>query len=152
MKKLLVLSSLLAITGTALAVNQEKNVDTAPKMYLSVLDTSSQVPRSVDNRVYSVSNKNLQLCWFVRDMQFAPSNQVVEVFIAPNDKGQFMKADATISKNSNIHTIRSSKKATNDEVISNCWRFDNTDPLGKYTLDLQVNDFVFKGVQFELVK
>lgn len=152
MKRLFVLSSLLVATGTALAANQEQNVGVVPKMYLSILDTSSKVARDIGSREYSVSNKNLQLCWSVRDMPFLLSNHVIEVFIAPDDKGKFVNAGARVSKSDNVHSIHSIKQAINNEEISSCWSFDDTDPLGKYTLELQVNDLLFKGVQFELVK
>lgn len=147
------LATAIAATTSAYA-NTENKTATEPKMYLAVLDVSNKVARNTNSLQYSVSNKNLQLCWTAKDMKFDPANnnKVLEVFTTPSDKSVFMKPGSTVTKEGNVVYIRSTKKSEKGEHITACWRFDNTDPLGKYNLGVQINDVQFSGLQFELVK
>lgn len=158
MKKILVMATaVVAIfaSNVSLAENKETKVKVQPKIALRVLDTSGKVVRDTGSLSYSVSNKNLMLCWDAFDMEFqsGKQNNVVEIFVAPNENVKFMKQGATVRKVDNSVTVNSLSVATNgDKLLQSCWLFDNTDPLGKYSLSVQINDIIFDSLSFELVK
>lgn len=157
MKKTLIMVALTAIfaSNISLAENKETKATTAPKVVLRVLDTSGKVAHDTGSRIYSVSNKNLMLCWDAFDMQFASgnNNRVIETFVAPNADAKFVKPASTVRKVDNSIIVNSASVAVNgDKVLQSCWMFDKTDPLGKYSLTVQINDIVFDGLSFELVK
>lgn len=127
--------------------------ETKPHLKLGVYDTSTKVAKDI-GLTYSVSNKNLMLCWTVVNMKFdaANRNQVVEVFDAPTSSANFAKPGATVRKVDNKISISSIIPSANNEYIQHCWKFDNTDPLGKYKMNVQVNETSFGPLEFELVK
>lgn len=152
MKKLLAVTALLVL-GTAYADN-EKKVPVQPKMTLAVVDISNKVARPLKERKYSVSNKNLRLCWNVFDVPFASgnANKITEIFTAPSEEAKFIKPGANVVKDKAVSYVHSNTRSVNNEYIQNCWQFDQNDPLGTYQFKLLLNNFEFSEVKFELVK
>lgn len=146
MKKALVLLTAL-VSASAFAETQP--VDTRPMMKFGVYDTSNKVAREVPGNKYSISNKHHRLCWVAFNMPFQPSNQVVEVFNSPKN-AKF--SGAVSSKDGKTHTIKLHTASSNNEFLERCWRFEKTDPKGKYSLSVSVNDVTFPATQFEVVK
>ena len=139
------------VSATAFAENQPLN--TQPMMKFGVFDTSNKVPREVAGNKYSISNKNHKLCWAAFNMPFQPTNQVIEVFNSPK-KAKFSdpQGSAVSSKDGKTHTISLNMKSVNNEFIERCWNFDKNDPLGKYSLEVKVNNIGFPVQTFEVVK
>lgn len=156
MKKLIALAS-LAFTYNVYA-NTEDNVkkaeDRQPSMYLSVFDISGKVAKDLQSRKYSVSKKNLLLCWTAYNMQFSPDNRnkVTEIFVAPNDKAKFILPGSTIQTNGNTTYVNSVMASVNNEYVQHCWGLDERDPVGKYSFSLQINGTSFGPTEYEVVK
>lgn len=145
-------TGMVLLSGMVLA---NGTTQTPPMLKAGVYDISNKVARDTGD-TYSISNKNLRLCWAAFNMPFEVGNQnkIVQVFVAPNNKAKFSNPNGStaVSKDGKTSTVTSMKASRNNEVIEECWQFDNTDPLGKYTLSVQVNNVAFGAYQFELVK
>lgn len=154
MKKLLALASIATVGALTVSLPAVAQTVEIPRAYLSVMDMSGTVAKNTGNNIYSVSNSNLQLCWAASGIPLEPANlnKVTELFIAPSVKAKFVKEGATIKVENERSAITSMMSSTDDKIIQACWRFDQNDPLGKYTLRLNVNDIQFDDLVFELVK
>lgn len=145
-------AGMVLLSGMAFANGAAQN---PPMLKAGVYDISNKVARDIGD-TYSISNKNLRLCWSAFNMPFEAGNKnrVTQVFVAPNNKAKFSSptGSTAVSKDGKTSTVTSMVASRNNEVIEECWRFDNTDPLGKYTLSVQVNDVAFGAYEFELVK
>lgn len=154
MKKSLVLAMSLAVSTSVFAANEPAKTQPTnqPMIKVAVYDVSNKVAREVGHQ-YSVSNKNLRLCWAAFNMSFQPSNTIVEEFFSPA-KAKFSEPNGSVvtSKDAKKHTVTTSLAAQNNEYIQKCWHFDKSDPLGKYKLNIRVNNTQFDGLEFELVK
>lgn len=157
MKKALCLA--LGLITTYAVANTETSapadVNNQPKMKVAVYDVSNKIARDVGNKFSLKESKNQRLCWAVFDMPFQPNgNVVIEEFTAPSSKSKFVDSTASIvvSADGKTSTITRSMSAQNNEFIEHCWRFDNSDPLGKYKFTLRVNDIAFGPYEFEIVK
>lgn len=123
-----------------------------PKLALRVFDTSSKVARPLAKNELSISQKH-ELCWIAFDMPFQAMNNVTEVFQTPEaSKYSAPNAVVTSSKDNKTHTITSTRKVDSNGNLSNCWKFDNSDPKGKHTLSVRINDIIFPAQSFEIVK
>lgn len=160
MKKSLVIT--LALFSATAVANQSGDKRTEqiqfvnqPMLQLEVFDKSNTVARPVAGRKYSVSNKNHSLCWTAWNIPFLPrNNKSIEVFTSPKS-AKFMSPDASVitQDNGKMHVVTNFNiQVTNNEFIQRCWLFDKNDPLGKYTLTVQVNDIQYPTQTFELVK
>lgn len=161
MKKYLTLAtSLLAMSSFTLA--EEKTVQSvqataeakSPMISLYVLDSSSKIAHPLKTTTYSVKNtKTHQLCWTAVNVPFKASNEVIESFVAPAESTFMAKEGSVISsKDKTKHEITYRKPSTNNEFIGNCWKFDDSDPKGKYSLQVRVNDILFPVQNFEVTK
>ena len=139
------------VSATAFAESQA--INTQPMMKFGVFDTSNKVVREVADNKYSISNKNHTLCWTAFNMPFQPDNNIVEIFKSPK-KANFSdpQGNSTTSEDGQTHTISLNMKSVNNEFIERCWNFDKNDPLGKYTLEVKVNDINFPVQTFEVVE
>lgn len=156
MKKYLLLAMAFAST-TALAntqVNTNATKETKPSMMaLTTVDVSGKVAKPLNSTVYSLSREKTELCWEVINVPFTAKNKVTEVFNAPA-KSKFTAPGSSIivTNDDKTHTIVSYVANSNNEFIRKCWKFDKADPIGNYTLDLQVNDVIFPTQKFSVVK
>lgn len=151
MKKLVMLIGSLCFATTALAQTEH---NTLPKMNFGVFDISNKVVRKLENNRLSIAKaKDQTLCWAVFDMPLSGNNQVTEVFRSPSAMQFVDRGTSKVSTDKMVHTLKNQIKSTdNGASIQKCWSFDHTDPKGKYTLDLQVNDIVFPTQQFEITQ
>lgn len=153
MKHLLAIALGVLTTSVAFSADQTASAprDTRPMMRFGVFDTSNAVARQVEK--YSASNPAHRLCWAAFNMPFQPSNQIIEVFKSPQ-KANFMDpaSRTTSSKDGKTHTIETSLPSSNGEFIERCWAFDTKDPIGKYSVDIKVNDVTYPTQYFEVVK
>lgn len=144
-KALIILATLTSVTAFA----ETSQVNNQPMMKFGVYDVSNTVAKEVSGNKYSISNKHHRLCWTAFNMPFQPSNQVVEVFTSPKN-AKF--SGAVSSKDGKTHTIKLHTASSNNEFLERCWRFEKTDPKGKYSLSVSVNDVTFPTVPFSVVK
>lgn len=151
------LLSLLALPAFA---NTNAQQETAPQptnkppmLKLAVYDFSNNVRREVEGRKYSINNKNHQLCWVGFNMPLQFKNAVTEIFVSPS-KTVFSIPSASVltSKDGKTHTISENVEAVDNQFITRCWKFDNKDPRGKYTVQVKINDVYFDPQSFEVVK
>ncbi|SUT86427.1 Uncharacterised protein [Actinobacillus ureae] len=150
------MKKLFALALTAVSVSSyaetKPAVNTQPMLRMQVLDMSSNVPSPVANNQLSLSKKH-QLCWVAFNMPFKASNQVVEVLQAPSTlKVTSEDGNVVSTSDQQTHRITTLLKSSNNERLDKCWGFEKTDPTGKYSLTIQVNDVVFPPQPFEVVK
>lgn len=159
MKKYLALATSLFV-ASSVAFAEEKPTQPAnsmadqPRIALFVLDSSGKVARPLPTTTYSIKNSKIyQLCWTAVKLPFKATNEVVEVFNAP-DKSVFTAKNGSVisSKDQKTHEITYRKPSVNNEAISNCWRFDKTDPKGSYSLQVRVNDIQFPVQTFTVTE
>lgn len=157
MKKTLSLIAIaLSMTSAAFAASVEgapQKIE--PKLHLSVYEKANEMaqPKDLNTRDVSRSATNLQLCW-VAEGTFKKEVQVVEIFKAPA-RTSFILAGSgtsTASPDKKTHTLVGTRQVANGTTVHNCWRFDKQDPIGEYTLTLQVDDISFTPVKFNVVK
>ncbi len=150
-KSFVVLLGLLSAAALANNAGGEQQGN-QPMLNLAVYDTSTQVAKPLGTQ-YSVSAKGIQLCWVAFNMPFSANNKVIEIFQSP-DKATFSDTVGLVvsSEDKLWHKVSSSLSSQNNEFIQRCWAFDKNDPLGKYTLDIQINNVRFASQEFELVK
>lgn len=131
--------------------NQNKQSQ-PPKIKLAVYELNNDVPTEV-GRKYSVSNKNHQLCWAAFNIPLEGRNQVIERFVSPS-RSVFSDPEGhvTSSPDGITHVVQTTQSNKNNEYLLRCWRFNHTDPLGRYSLEVQVNDIRFPTQTFELVR
>ncbi|KMK51664.1 hypothetical protein RO21_04765 [[Actinobacillus] muris] len=153
MKKSLVALAFLSASVFASSEPQVSQTipQNAPVLRFGVVDTSNKIAQEV-GLTYSIANKHHELCWTAFNLPFQMQNKVVEVFISPK-AAQFTSAGATVaySKDKKTHTI-TTMMPNRQETVGKCWRFDKNDPLGKYKVDIRVDDIIFPTQTFELVK
>lgn len=142
--------SLISLTSIA-----QDNViqDNLPRLKLAVYDFSTSTPKEV-GRTYSLSNKHHRLCWTAFNMPFEPlNNQVTQIFTTPDKNTKFTipAAKTEVSENGLSTIITTTQPSSKQGVMENCWEFEKTDPLGKYTLAVQINDIVFSAIDFNVI-
>ncbi len=157
MKKLLIF--ILALTLSCVGwwyltkmKTPQKYADGKPAITLRIVDAKGQVPIFITGNQLSLSQEH-KLCWATVNMRFDTKVHVVEEFHTP-EKMSFAAPDTQVatSPDGKNHLLTTLLDSTNGEYVSRCWAFDNNDPIGKYKVDIQVNDYFFKGLEFEVIK
>ena len=58
-----------------------------------------------------------------------------------------------VSEDKKTHTITTTRDALNQgKTVVNCWKFDEKDPRGQYTIQVQVGEIVYAPLTFNVVK
>lgn len=152
---LLVLSTSSAFASQVPSLKRTQEINNQPMLELEVykIAESTQMMNLVKGRKISRTQQNQRLCWTAFNMPFDAHNRIVEIFTSPKSI-QFSSEDSLVkvSKDKKQHTIQTNVKSYNNEYIQRCWRFEQKDPVGKYTLSIQVNDVKFPAQTFEVVK
>ncbi|WGE32615.1 pseudouridine synthase [Actinobacillus genomosp. 2] len=145
------LSSVTAIANTTPDTTPAK--ETRPMLAIYLLDLNGKVAKPIRSTTYSVSQKNLHLCWEAVNVPFTAKNQVTEIFNAPAP-AKFTEQGVTVvsSNDGKTHTISRQLASHNNEFIRKCWKFDKTDPKGEYTLQVRINNIEFPAMPFNIVK
>lgn len=158
MKKGLLLLTVMisnSILAQPTTLNQTTQQPTPPMLKLGVYDLSGKVPKDVGLK-YSIKNKNLQLCWAAFNMPFSPTNQneVIQQFVSPKKTAYngLNNANIVVSPDGKTTTIKLILPSHQNQFIEQCWKYEKSDPLGKYKLTVRVNDIQFDTLEFELVK
>lgn len=129
------------------------STESYPKLKLAVYDFSNNVRREVEGRKYSIKNKHHQLCWVAFNMPLQFKNKVTERFVSP---GRLNFMDQSVQSNSSedgkTHIVSSTLESLNNEYVARCWAFDEKDPKGKYTLEVNLNEVSFPPQEFEIIE
>lgn len=154
MKKSLTLVSLFLSTNLFANTPAPQSTEVPqPKLVLQVMDFSRKVATALPENKLSRSNAKLQLCWTAFDMPFLPTNHVVQQISSPRG-GKFVATvgSSISSKDGTTHTITSTMEDKGRGALSQCWQFDKTDPIGKYSIAVRINNTNFPAMPFEIVK
>ncbi len=93
---------------------------------------------------------NKTFCWVVRDLpQDRETVSSLITFQTPQ-KANFSRNDI-VSKDKTIHQF-SGRLTVKDGIVGECWEFEKTDPVGRYSFQVAIEDLQFPVVQFELVE
>lgn len=153
MKKQLALTLGLIATVTLAANAQNQPVaNSQPAAFIQVLDLSGKTPRTISGNKVSLSKKQ-QLCWGTLNIKFTGKTRVTETFHSPAaTKFTSDKDQSYASNDKKEFVIVSEVMPSKDNSISRCWQLEKKDPIGKYSLDVQIGDINFSGLKFEVVK
>lgn len=160
MKKIFSLVSVATMLLGAVNVAEAKAADkakekkvTPPEIYLSVFDTTTNPFTDLKTTKLSRSNPNLQLCWIAQGTFYQQVN-LIETFKAPAPQKMVAEgARIATSEDGKTNAIRGPLDSLNrGKVLVKCWRFDENDPLGKYSLQVQVVKKVYPPLSFSVVK
>ncbi|MDO4223016.1 MAG: hypothetical protein Q4D05_03180 [Acinetobacter sp.] len=157
MKKFLLTALALAATSSAFA-NTTPAVQLAPnniepKLMLSIyLDTGKSLQPTTKQSI-SLSNPNERLCWHAFDLTLPHQVDVEEFFISPaRTSFSHSKSRSQTSADGLQHIVQSSLKSINNSAVSQCWKFDKTDPVGTYQFAVKVADVEYPVQTFEVTK
>ena len=156
MRKMMI-ATLALVSATAMAApkTETKVADPTngqPAVVLNVYDFSSKSPRLVKGTQISRS-QNQQLCWSSLNVPLTGRVRIAEAFYAPaptNFASEGMSVTASEDKKEFL--IIGDVIAKDKENITRCWKFGKSDPIGKYGMEVQIGNYVFKNLAFEVVK
>ncbi|WP_209025912.1 hypothetical protein [Mannheimia haemolytica] len=134
-------------------VTKDLPAEGKPAVVLQVFDESEKIAKPIKGNKLFISKKQTRLCWHSINLPVQNKVTIAEAFYAP----AAMKLASPGSKiNSSAdkknHTIITEINLANNQVLNRCWGFDKTDPVGKYKMEIQINNHIFKGLEFEIVK
>ncbi|OOF50331.1 hypothetical protein BKK54_06700 [Rodentibacter genomosp. 1] len=141
----------MAIANTA--ENKKEQKKAVSEIYLSVFDTSTEPFTDLKTTELSRHKSNLRLCWIAEGL-FTEAVSTIETLKAPAKQMVTSKgSQVSTSQNGKVNVIRTTL-ATSDQGrrLVRCWHFDETDPLGKYKLQIQIMGRVYQDLLFRLVK
>lgn len=162
MKKVLLTTLISAMATTAFAAGTQQEskeqkdvIVQKPKITVTVLDFTTEEPKDLGTTTVSIAEKDQRLCWTAYNLPLEETAEVVEIIKSP--KGGHFTSDSAIalsSKDKRVHKLTYPKKKTTDDAksVQECWHFDETDPLGKYSVTIKVNDVQYPEMTFEVVK
>lgn len=156
MKKFLVIG-LAFLSGLAFAETNKEVVNATPEKpfaSIQVFDISGSEPKLMEGNKLSRS-KPRQLCITLANLPVQEQNLFAEYFQAPAPMSLGLEgASIQVEENKKNFLITSNvpKGAVSNNILLQCWQFNKENPIGTYTLDLQFNDIVFKGLKFEILK
>ncbi|WP_439328393.1 hypothetical protein [Lonepinella sp. BR2357] len=157
MKKLAIMA-LALFSGSVLAVTENVSIEPSsvvkPLVELFVLDVSGKEMKLMKSTQLSRS-KPRNLCIAISNVEIYDQNRLVEYFVSPapmvmTSPGSEIQVDE--NKKGFLVITPLKKSDIKNNVASKCWKFDEKDPIGKYKLDVQFNNIVFKGLSFEVLK
>lgn len=125
-----------------------------PTIYLSMVKKEGNTLISLNSTTYSVSQKDVQLCWEVVNLPLNAANRVEETFRSPT-KAQILpekNAMLEVSNGGKTHKITSFLPTAKKNFIRRCWLFDHRDPVGEYKVDVKIGNLLFPTQTFTVVK
>lgn len=150
---ILALTTNYSLAAAEKKINEPKPFDGKPAIVLQVYDVSGKVEKQIKGTTLSIEKKQNKLCWVSINVPIKPQTLLAEAFYAP-DKFKLIAPGTKIdsSADQKNHTVVSQITNMNNQNFSRCWSFDKNDPIGKYQMEIQINDHIFKGLDFEIVK
>lgn len=112
---------------------------------------------ALDNTIYqplgsttaSRSNPTHHICWLAGNIPHQSTPKVQEIFVSPQPM-QFNDPKATITSDGTTTTVLSNTVDYSDGYAYRCWQFDEQDPIGTYSVAVNINDIVFDPVSFAI--
>lgn len=165
MKKMLLLLSVLSISGLASANGLQSTVVTPeqsvqqitqqPFIVISAFEkNAANQLNSLNSRVVKRSSANQRLCWVILSHHKQGKIKVEEHIYSPA-AAQFIDPSATFvgrSQDGKYHRLdRELRVMPEHQQLEKCWQFDQTDPLGVYEIQLKVDDIEFPKQEFRLI-
>ena len=139
----LISASVMAAPKTETTSTAKDPINGQPAVVLNVYDVSSKTPSLV----------NQQLCWSSLNVPLTGRVRIAEAFYAPaptNFASEGMSVTASEDKKEFL--IVGDVIAKDKENITRCWKFGKSDPIGKYGMEVQIGNYVFRNLAFEIVK
>lgn len=156
MKKWWTAAAVLVWANTSFAAAEKKSepaFDGKPAIAMQILDISGKVARPIKGTTLSISKKQNRLCWSSVNVPTVGKVMVAEAFYAPSEFKIFSEgSEVRTSPDKKSHTVVTHMNQVGNQNITRCWNFDESDPKGKYQMEIQINNQVFKGLSFEIVK
>ncbi|MGC7560883.1 hypothetical protein [Pasteurella sp. PK-2025] len=150
----LISSMTFAKTQTPVNSEQQQAQQQPPIAVLRVFDTSNKEPKLIEGNALSRSKKR-NLCIFISNVEKKEQNLLAEFFKVPAAMKMHAEgAEIQSSPDNKEHLILFNvpKSALQSDVITQCWQFSKSDPIGTYQLEIQFNETVFKGLSFRILK
>ncbi|MBN6710250.1 hypothetical protein JFL47_11805 [Haemophilus haemoglobinophilus] len=125
-----------------------------PMAVIRVFDTSVKPYKIIEGNKLSRS-KPRHLCLYIVNANIQEKNLFAQYVQAPAPiKVNVPNARVQIEDNKKNFLIvfNMMKKEIKDNTPTQCWGLGKTDPIGTYKLDVQFNNIVFKGLEFQLLK
>ncbi|AHG77463.1 hypothetical protein CT138_06480 [Mannheimia varigena] len=149
----LVVTSQYSFAAAEKTITPKTPVEGKPAVVLQVLDVSGKAAKPIKGNKLSISKKQTQLCWYSINVPTQNKVMIAEAFYAPAEmKLASPGSRVDSSEDGKNHTIITEVNLVNNQPLSRCWGFDKTDPVGKYKMEVQINNQIFKGLEFEIVK
>lgn len=97
--------------------------------------------------------KGPDLCWVSNHLNAGQNYLVASTFVSPAP-AEFKIGERVFARSEDglKHTGGANLQADSNGQISQCWKFGPSDPLGDYTLTLQIGQEVFTPFQFKVVR
>ncbi|MDO4695943.1 MAG: hypothetical protein Q4A49_00180 [Neisseria sp.] len=97
--------------------------------------------------------KGPDFCWVVNNLNAGQNYLVASTFVSPAP-AEFAIGERVFAKSEDglKHTGGANLQADSKGQISQCWKFGPSDPVGAYTLTLQIGQEVFEPFQFKVVR
>lgn len=138
--------------------NTQEHIDVSknPMLRMEVFKQNSKTKEMtiIEGRKISRSKKDQHLCWIAFNLPINSENNVVEILNSPKP-ARFSDKNSLIeySEDKKKIVIRSVTKGSNNHKdIQRCWQFEPKDPIGKYTLQVYVNDVEYPVLTFNVIK
>ncbi|OBX46065.1 hypothetical protein [Haemophilus haemolyticus] len=155
MKKSLTLAVLSICAASSVFATSDMQQKSQPILSLSVYDMSGQVPMDLGKKEISRSIPKQQLCWTANG-EFDKQISVIEIFKSPKKMTFSIPKNlgsVKTSKDGKTHTIAMTRKPLNQgKFVVNCWRFDEKDPVGQYSIQVQLGNIVYEPFTFNVVE
>lgn len=159
MKKLITLGLTALSMATFANTNSQaiKINSSRPEINLNVFDVSNKEKKLMKGNKLSRS-KPRQICISVKNVDILEQNLFVQFIVAPSEmtihnKGvKSLRIESTGGGKEHLVILNLPKIDIEDGIIAQCLRMDKSDPIGVYSVDVQFNDTIVKGLSFEVLK
>ncbi|MEG9488564.1 hypothetical protein [Mannheimia indoligenes] len=156
MNKLFTVLTLAMVSHYSFAAVEKpvtKPLDGKPAVAIQIFDVSGKVAKPIQGNKLNIAKKQNRLCWNSINVPVEGKVMIAEAIYAPaKSKAISEGSQVQASPDGTSNTIITNLNNVTEKYVSRCWDFDKTDPIGKYKMDVQINDQVFKGLEFEIVK
>ena len=121
---------------------QAATPEIGPCFNFGVFQDNQGVLRDMQANTLSRSNANARVCWavFSDSPVFGTTVNLKENFVSP--AGARFTDDQSIVQSSidgSKHTVSKIANSMAGTAVHRCWKFDPTDPVGTYTLTVEVD-------------
>lgn len=142
MKKFVLTAAVLLAGSAALVAHAQTATETDANFVYGTFVIDQGIFTRIDSDTLSRSNPKHRLCWSVVGSApiFGNTVAVVETFTSP--AGASFSSPQTVTTRSadgRTHELRGSLNSIGQTAVQNCWKFDETDPLGKYSISVNVD-------------